>query len=151
MGRICERRLDLGYCFLADTRSEDKVEALREHLVAVITGQFEEAVVGKYDRIVDFMRVGEHHGHPRGLGSNDERAELLSELLDLGLGNLLFLILGRFVAHVDVPVQHAICVQRANRSKRPVNWVNRSMSASHPIPDIVFTFLHGDNRAHSVG
>ena len=100
MGRICERRLDLGYCFLADTRSEDKVEALREHLVAVITGQFEEAVVGKDDRIVGFPRVGEHHRHPRGLGSNDERAELLSDLLDLGLGNLLFLILGRFVAHV---------------------------------------------------
>jgi hypothetical protein len=79
---------------------EQEVEALRQQLVAIVSRQFEERVVGVNDRIVGLLGVGEYHWHARRIRRDHEGAKVLLETLDVGFGRLLFLILVCLVRHL---------------------------------------------------
>ena len=72
-----ERRLDLVQGMAVGRVGEQEVEALRKQLVAVVTGQLQERVVGEDDRMVGLLGVGEHHRHSRRIRRDHERAEVV--------------------------------------------------------------------------
>ncbi len=79
---------------VVDARQHE-VEALTEHLLAFISCQSEEAVIGEDDRIAISLGVGEHHCHPGLLRGDDEWAKVVMEILDLCFGVLLFVGLSK--------------------------------------------------------
>src|SRR5471030_2249168 len=64
-----------------------EVKALTEHLVPVVAGQGEKAVIGENYRIAGLFRVRKHHRHSRRFGGDNERAQVFPKALDFGLGS----------------------------------------------------------------
>ena len=79
-----------------------KIEVFAEHLLAVVSGQGEKAVVGKNDRIVGFRRVRKYHRHSSCFSGNDKRAKVLPKALDFGFGDFLLVRLFRYFRHATV-------------------------------------------------
>ena len=77
-----------------------EIEGLAKDLFPGVSGQGEEGVIGKNDRIAGFVCIGENHRHSCRLGGNHERAEVVVKALDLGFGILLLFGLGNYLRHI---------------------------------------------------
>ena len=70
---VVKRGVDLRQCGGIGAGSHYEMIAPAEHLLAVVSGQRQEAVIGVDNRIAGELCVGKHHRHACPFGGGDER------------------------------------------------------------------------------